>query len=646
MGDYEITKLPDLADRTASVVPGSNLSRLWNVARYYPKQQMLQRAISIGKRTWAGGVATRSQLQRGSDCRPTDEALACLAQAAQARMFSIPDADQRADRLLAGEFHFLNHCKKLGELVPWDLRTDSTTTRLWRFHLHYQDYLLELGIAALKHRRFDYRDRAWQLVEQWMAGNRGSLGRDRTDAWHPYCVSRRIAAWVMLWSLHAPPDGLETQVTTSLFEQAAYLANNLEWDIRGNHLLVNLKALVIAGRFFGGDQGGQWLSLGVQLLIKELDYQVLPHGEHFERSPMYHLAMLELVLDVCDALNGSDWEAKTCATFYQYAVRMAGFSHGVSHPDGGMPLLADSAFDGAPSLAACRRRLSGPTGATRINMGGTMTGPYWTYRSDELFLLFDAGVAAADDLPAHGHADLLTIEASWRGRRFIVDSGVYNYEEDAMRDYCRGTAGHNTLEIDAVNQCDVWSRFRMGRRGHSSQLSTGVRGVLTWARASHDAYRNLGKIMITRWVGCSAAGFVGCMDRATGSGRRTLRQWLHFHPDTILLSAVSDSILVELHSDKLRVNFFSEGKLEFWKGWYCPEFGVRLPSLTVSWTTEADLPTYTGWWLAPDESASGFSTAAEFGGIQVSFDDGVQQVKFDPFCDQSGSAQEPTLPLG
>lgn len=43
------------------------------------------------------------------------------------------------------------------------------------------------------------------------------------------------------------------------------------------------------------------------------------------------------------------------------------------------------------------------------------------------YLLADVGAVCRDDLPAHAHADLLSLELSLDGRRMLVDSGVGEY---------------------------------------------------------------------------------------------------------------------------------------------------------------------------------------------------------------------------
>ena len=79
-------------------------------------------------------------------------------------------------------------------------------------------------------------------------------------------------------------------------------------------------------------------------------------------------------------------------------------------------------------------------------------------RGDQLN--FDVGKLAPDHLPPHAHADTLAVVAWFDGRPVLVDTGAYTYT-GPERDAFRGTAGHNTLELDGVDQCEFWGDFRL-----------------------------------------------------------------------------------------------------------------------------------------------------------------------------------------
>lgn len=273
----------------------------------------------------------------------------------------------------------------------------------------------------------------------------------------------------------------------------------------------------------------------------------------------------------------------------------------VTHPDGEIPLLGDSCFSEAPlPLIASSPHRSFPSSAVAAQVG-----PYWTFRSGGDYLLFDAGPVGPDHLPAHAHADLLTIEASVAGRRLIVDSGTYDYEDGPMRQYCRSTAAHNVPEIDGQNQCDVWLRFRMGRRGWPTPLVTGESEGFTWGTATHNAYRHLGVPVVGRWVACRPEFPWLIVDWALGSGTHKLVNRLHLHPDVTVRAVRPDCVELSLDELQIYVTAFGPGELRIDEGWYCPDFGNRIANRVLEWHYTGSLPAAVGWIMSaalPDEA--------------------------------------------
>jgi hypothetical protein len=213
-------------------------------------------------------------------------------------------------------------------------------------------------------------------------------------------------------------------------------------------------------------------------------------------------------------------------------------------------------------------------------------------------VILDAGRVGADHLPAHAHSDLLTWEASLAGHLLVVDSGVFHYQDDAMRRYCRSTEAHNVLQIDDRPLCDTWGSFRLGYRGWPGEAEAGETGGFSWVRAWHNACRRSGVPRVERYLACRPGGPWICVDRAQGSGTHRLTSWLHLHPDVQIESLAADRIRIALQGRVVEVRSLAPGELSLMEGWYCPEFGVRRPNPVLRWTARQRLPAACGWSLA------------------------------------------------
>lgn len=426
----------------------------------------------------------------------------------------VPDGTPHtADDLLRGRFSFVGHTEECGWPPAWD---STGPPRLWRYNLHYHGFLHAL----------DY-DPAREVVEDYLERHGPAKG---AEGWEPYPVSLRLLNWLSLflgrWREETLADrDFAARLWLEVRRMVRWLESHLERHLLANHLFENAVALSFAGACFAGtgsdeNEANGWKSRGTRLLEAELEEQILADGGHYERSPMYQerlLYALGLLINTGDAELG-----ELCR---EPAARMAGWLSAMTHPDGGIALFNDAALDVYPAtsellawLAAMgvepRREFDrGPGWAWLASSG------YFTARNENSAALFvDAGEIGPDYQPGHAHADFLAIELSLHGRRFVVDGGVFDYEDSPERAWARGVRAHSTVFVDDAEPLELWGAFRVGRRGrpidvvHESR--TDGSHVL---RAGHTGYRHLvGAPTPRREVTWTAGGIIHLRDRVLG----------------------------------------------------------------------------------------------------------------------------------
>lgn len=448
-----------------------------------------------------------------------------------------------------GQFCFLNERVSLGRPVDWAAPEQSL---LWRFTLHYFDYLHLLTA-----------EEQVALCREWIAAN--SVGEG--IGWHPYPTARRLVNWCRA-ELTAP-DLLE-----SLYRQAAYLYRNVETHVYGNHLLENARALVLAGCYLRGQgEADRWRQRGMAIYRDEIDEQVLSDGVHFERSPMYHALVLEGVLDVLNVLpeDHPDW-----AEMRESAQIMSDALESVTHPDGTIALFNDSTYEIAPSPDRLLRYARDVLGYTPSSRSAFPEAGYYLYRGDDLWMMIDGGPAGPEYLMAHAHADLFSYELSLFERRFIVDSGVYEYSAGPMRQYVRGTAAHNTVQIDGLDQIECWDRFRVARRAAPRDVEWTETEEGAIFEGALDGYQGLIGDDIThhRRVEIDrGARSVRVCDSITGDGEHRVESRIHLHPD-IEVHREENVFSLDRGGKKCQIEI-ERGHARREAGWYCPRFGVR-----------------------------------------------------------------------
>lgn len=398
---------------------------------------------------------------------------------------------RRPPQTASNRFRFLNEER---ETVTW---TDSGIPKLWLYNLHY----------------FEYANLA--LIERWIKENPVGTG----IGWDPYPTSLRIANWCK-WGIGQ--ESVPQNVCSSIATQAAWIEELLETHLLANHLLANAKALMFAGALLNCDGSSRWYELGRRLLEKELRRQILSDGAHVERSPMYHSIVLEDLLDLYNL--GCALNRPTPQITGHIPPMLAWLDH-LTHPDGEIALFNDASFGIAPNpstLHAYARRLGFESAPVALGESG-----YLRLETDTLVLIFDAAPLGPDYQPGHGHADALSFELSHCGRRVLVNSGTSTYEMNATRAFERGTAAHNTLRLDGIDQSEMWASFRVGRRARTFDLATDHR---TFVSAAHDGYNHLRCPVMHRRRIDIRDECVHVTDRLEGYGQHKAELFFHIAP--------------------------------------------------------------------------------------------------------------------
>ncbi len=511
--------------------------------------------------------------------------------------------DIRSEELLQqleqGIFDHLHFSRGLGyQPTDW-LLGPATEHRLWTVALHYHAWAEQL--AEIVRQQGPDAELADELLRGYLADwiDRCNLTApgSRDLAWNAYAIATRIGSWCRLYH-QLGSDGrrswrpFEDTFKRSLWAQAAYLHGHLEYDLRANHLLRDAVGLAWAGRFFDGPEPRQWLQTATRVAVGQAAEQVLGDGGHFERSPMYHLHVMEDFFLLALLLEDQPARQKMRDTW----LKMAEFLAWVRHPDGQIPLLNDGGFNGA-----CDPETMLTTGGTALGkavdpsprIGGRLFPDFGlvVWHGNPWSVFFDVGSVGPDYQPGHAHADSLAFEASYAGERLFVDPGSLAYDDDETRRYDRSTASHNTVCVDQADSSEVWHIFRVGRRARPVDVQVHFDDKGFEAHAAHTGYDHLpGRPRHDRTLRALKDGSIEFVDRLGGSGCHTIESglllaaawqveetsqgWTLRHGEHVLL--------VTLEGPELQRSTCSRP--------YHPEYGRTVECQRLCWQARVELP--------------------------------------------------------
>lgn len=405
-------------------------------------------------------------------------------------------------------------------------------------------------------------------------------------------VALRSIAW--LWMSHllascpVKPESFQSDLHVALAINARHISRYLStYSSPNTHLLGEAVGLFYIGVLCPHLSGApRYRQLGWETIVAEAEHQVRPDGIHFEQSTYYHVYALDFfiharTLAIHNRIPIPPKFDRTLEKMLEVlrALTQAGVPPRLGDDDGGRVFdprrnggehLADPLATGAvifdrPDLKAAARGLReetlwllGTQGAnyyeemesiTRdIASAGFQAGGIYVMTSATPLpqqLVIDAGPQGAFT-GGHGHADALSVQLALDGQDWVVDAGTYGYNRDAaQRDYFRGTAAHNTLQVDGLSQADPAGPFswrslpnvqtELWEMGESFDLFAG----------SHSGYFRLPQPVVhRRWVFGLKSRFWLVLDLAIGEGRHQLELFWHFAPGLSLRTEHEDSTVV------------------------------------------------------------------------------------------------------
>jgi Heparinase II/III-like protein/Heparinase II/III N-terminus len=513
-----------------------------------------------------------------------------------------------ADDACEGRFTELGMTLEVGVPPDW---TGAAFPADEEWRIAWAKFYFGLDLAAAFRETGDERyQRTWELlVESWIG--QVQVGSESTDT-----VARRLLNWVYAWNAFARSqafaglgDGVAARMLESMAAQVTWLRDNL--TPRRNHRTLELYALfVVVLALPGLDTSGELLDFALAELERNLSSDFRPDGVHIESSTHYHLIVLRSFVGVRE--NARRFALELRPGFDERLSRALDFALHCHRPDGAIPALSDS--DTGPYadlLALAADQLARPDllyAATRGARGtpprarnvGFPDGGYYVQRSgwgdgadrfeDERFLILDCGPLGEG---GHGHYDLLSVELAAGGRPLIVDPGRYTYHEGQpdlgggpnLRRWFKGTAAHNTVLVDRLDQTEYHRRKPKGPIAEGRFLGRiEAPGLdVLWGEALTARYdaRHRRRVLFV------AGQYWVFEDRLTAQRPHRYAQRWHLAPfaqGRVEVSPSEHGALVR--APGLALVFASGVKVGLEDGWYAPEYGVKQPAPVVSAVVE------------------------------------------------------------
>ena len=370
---------------------------------------------------------------------------------------------------------------------------EAIDSRHGRRDVHCFDWLPALAASGLG----TAPDLARGLTDAWIR----NFGSWNSDAWQCDILSERITNWLLYhgFLMTGETGAFSPSFYTALSRQVIHLQRALRLGARPSNGLAAAKGLIHAGAGINGYADA--LRLGLKVLSRSTETEILPDGCHLSRNPSLQLSSLATLLQVREVLIDSHIPP---SDLLNNAIdRMVPMLRAFRHGDGRLAVFNGSNESERKPIDAVINK-SGNRGRAVVN---ARYGGYQRLKCKNTLVIVDAGPTNSGPEPAGGHASALAFELSVGKNRVVVNCGQTT-GGGPLREMLRGTAAHSTVTIGARNSSELVHGGGYGDR--RSRPTESVRREIdgnVLVELEHDGYLQPYGVLHRRSLYLSADGY-------------------------------------------------------------------------------------------------------------------------------------------
>jgi Heparinase II/III-like protein/Heparinase II/III N-terminus len=290
-------------------------------------------------------------------------------------------------------------------------------------------------------------------------------------SWHPFNCAIRLFNWIKSQTIsddmYNKYNYNKEVVIKSMLQQSYIISNNIEYELSGNHVIIELYVIWLIGNVFKEFKySDKWINYAEKKLEKEVMWQFNVENFHCEHSLHYHIqtslfcmlwiyGMMKLKRNIPN--NVFNIIEKACINIKYFTFNN---NYIPSLSNSCFSFLTSSMEDDVLLINNLYSDIYKKSYNTIKDKYIIDMGQYVLAKISSTYLIIDVGNIGYLHNPGHGHSDILSFIYYDKNIPIFIDSGTKSYQNDIESNVYKTSMFHNTISIDRHSQAEIWSNFR------------------------------------------------------------------------------------------------------------------------------------------------------------------------------------------
>ncbi len=355
-------------------------------------------------------------------------------------------------------------------------------SKLWNQKLHSMQWINDVRAVGTNKARVFLRKK----IKNWINFH---------NTWDPFIWNTRTLSQRLCYFMEntsfffkTADESFQKTFAKSINKQAIHLINHFNKDNQEIDRIFIPKAIIISSLCFENLRNK--LDIGINLLEKTIQKELLDDGMHFSRSPTTHFFFLRSLIDIKNHLGLS--ELPIPQLLNEKISKMGSVLKFLKINNDELVIFNEFNYVSPEQLSEVLKRSN-----IKMRIPKNLEDACFRRVSENrLTFIMDCG----KPLIKNTHAGALSFEFSYFGEKLVVNSGSPYVDDKKWIEAMRSTAAHSTANVDDINSSDIFSYKDNTTRIANVWSEELVDKNYYWINSAHSGYKQLFGIVHNRKI--------------------------------------------------------------------------------------------------------------------------------------------------